>query len=332
MEPVIISVDLGGTQIRAARLNTKLELLERVGTLTLAHEGLEPTLGRIKEQIRKVLPQDGSKVLGIGISAPGPLNPRTGVIIYPPNLDGWHNVPLSKILQDEFDVPVYLGNDANVAALAETVSGAARGARNVVFITVSTGVGGGLIEDGSLILGRDGLGAEVGHTIMIVADGKVSSFEKEAAGPAIAAKVVERLKDGARSAITDEIGDDYTKVDAKLVGKYALEGDVLAREIVEYSAHITGLGIVSLLHLFNPEIVVIGGGVSSIGDMYFDKVQSTIHDHVLDDNYLHELPIVPAKLGGDVSIIGAATLVITKGGHDDITLVSEQVSEVSESE
>ncbi|MBC8100868.1 MAG: ROK family protein, partial [Armatimonadetes bacterium] len=188
MAEVIISVDLGGTRIRAARLDHTLKILERQETPTLAHLGKDATLARIQALIRTVLPTDGSTVVGIGISAPGPLNPTTGVVVAPPNLDGWHNVPLGEVLHTAFHVPVYVGNDANLAVLAEYTHGAARGSglRHVIYITHSTGIGSGIICDGRLLLGRDGLAAEVGHIPLVLDGGRVSTLEQEAAGPDMA--------------------------------------------------------------------------------------------------------------------------------------------------
>ena len=193
MPEAVIGVDLGGTRVRAARLSHHLEILVRQETLTDDERGLDATLNTIKDMIRAVLPGDGAKVAGIGISAPGPLNPARGVVVAPPNLKGWHNVPLGDILHDEFNVPVYVGNDANVAGLAETVRGAARGFRHVIFTTISTGIGSGIICDGKMLLGTAGLAAEAGH-IIILAGAQPSTLEKEAAGPALARKARARIE------------------------------------------------------------------------------------------------------------------------------------------
>ncbi|HEX2620738.1 MAG TPA: ROK family protein, partial [Phototrophicaceae bacterium] len=259
MSDVIISVDLGGTRIRAAQLDHSLKILKREETFTLAHLGLESTLGRIKDLIHSVLPEDPSvSVVGIGISAPGPLNPKTGVIVAPPNLPGWHNVPLGDILADEFNMPVYVGNDANVAALAEYTHGAAKGGnyRHVIYITHSTGIGSGIICDGRLVLGRDGLGAEVGHIPMVMDGGRVSTLEEESAGPDMADQAVKRIKAGEKSLISDLVNGDLTLVNGSTVGQAAQKGDALALEIVRRSGMLVGLGIVTLLQLFNPEIVI----------------------------------------------------------------------------
>ena len=152
MADVVIGVDLGGTRLRAGRLDKQLNILERTEMLTKADEGLDATIDRIKNIINQVLPDEQDNLLGIGVSVPGPTNPETGVVVAPPNLPGWRDVPLAKILQKEFDVPIYLGNDANVAALAEVSVGSAQGYNNVIYITVSTGIGSGIINDGRLIL------------------------------------------------------------------------------------------------------------------------------------------------------------------------------------
>jgi glucokinase len=319
MSGVIIGVDLGGTRVRAARLDKHLRILERHETLTHADEGLAAVLQRIKDLIREVLPTDGTPVEGIGISAPGPLNPKTGVIVAPPNLPGWHNVPLSEVLQAEFNVPVYCGNDANVAAMAEAVRGAARGYRHVIYLTVSTGIGSGIIYDGRLLLGKEGLAAEAGHIQLLVEGEHVSSLEKEASGTALGRQARALIAAGRTSKLVDLVDGDIEKIDAQLIGEAAHAGDPLALELVTRCGKMVGLGIVSLLHLFNPEIVVIGGGVSNIGEPLFTPMHAAIKQYALDEAYWGDLKIAEAGLGGDVSIIGAATLVATDGGTADIS-------------
>ncbi|MEO0561530.1 MAG: ROK family protein [Chloroflexota bacterium] len=313
---VVIGVDLGGTRIRAARCDQNLTILERTETLTQAHEGLDATLNRIRNLIDEVIPDDDTPVSGIGISAPGPLNPETGVVVAPPNLPGWHNVPLGDHLHSAFDVPIFVGNDANVAALAETLRGAAVGAKNVIYITVSTGIGGGVITDGHLLLGDVGLAAEIGHMQMVVND-KVTSLELEAAGPALARKLRNKLETtkSASEELRTIIKTNGGEIDGKVVGQAAIAGDAVALEIVRGAARILGLGIVNLLHVFNPSVVVIGGGVANgLGSVLLDPTWETIRNHALDRAYWENLEIAPAKLGEDVSIYGAAALVVTGGG------------------
>ena len=319
MPKQIIAVDLGGTQIRTARYDRKLKLLQRENTLTLADEGLRPTLARIRDYICKVMPASKDDVLGIGISSPGPLNPISGVIIAPPNLPGWRGVPLAEIVRAEFGLPVYIGNDGNAAALAEASSGAAQGCRHVVYITISTGIGGGVICDGRLLLGQEGLGAEVGHIPLMAAPGKVSSLELEAAGPAIAQQVKQRIRSGETSLVTELAQGDLCRIEAKTVSQAAAQGDRVASEQIAYAGRMLGLGIVTMLHLFNPQMVVLGGGVAKSGNLLFRPMRQAIDDHVLDEAYTAQLKIEAAALGDDVALVGAAALAATQGGQMDIS-------------
>lgn len=317
MSEAIIGLDLGGTRVRAARLNPDLEILQRHETLTEDERGLDATLDLIKDMIREVLPKDGTPVAGIGVSAPGPLNPVSGVVVAPPNLKGWHNVPLGDILHQEFNVPVYVGNDANVAGLAETVRGAALGFRHVIFITLSTGIGSGMICDGKMLLGKEGLAAEAGHIIVLAGD-QPSTLEKEAAGPALARKARARIEKGEQSMIYDMVKGDLDQISGATVGRSAQQGDSLGLEIVRNAGRMVGLGMVSLLHLFNPEILVFGGGVSGLGDLLFLPMREAIQTYCIDSSYWSDLRIEPAALGENVSVIGAASLVVTRGGVVDV--------------
>ncbi|MCY4061340.1 MAG: ROK family protein [Chloroflexi bacterium] len=320
----IIAVDLGGTQIRTARYDLDLNLLQRENTLTLAHLGVQPTIERMKTFVRKVRPARRDEILGIGISSPGPLNPFTGVIVAPPNLHGWLDVPLRDIMETEFHVPVFIGNDANVAALAEAFKGAAQGCRHVVYITVSTGIGAGIICDGKLLLGREGLAAEFGHIPIVLENGTVSSVELEAAGPEIARRAKRAIQEGAKSKVLDIVNGDLNRIDAKAVGIAAAAGDQLAIAQLAYAGRIIGLGIVSILHLFNPEVVVIGGGVSKTGDLLFAPMRETARAHVMDEAYIEHLRIEQSALGDDVALVGAAALVATDGGNLDISELDQR--------
>lgn len=321
MTDVVIGVDLGGTRLRAGRLDTQLNFLERTEMFTKADEGLDATLGRIKDIIKQVLPEDIRTLKGIGISVPGPCNPETGVVVAPPNLPGWKDVPLSQILKDEFAVPIYLGNDANVAALAEVSVGSAQGYRHVIYITVSTGIGTGIINDGRLILGKTGIGNEAGHMVILVDGEKVSTLEKEAAGPALIRQVRKRLEAGEHSILTELCNNDLEQIDGKMISDAVISSDAMAIEIAKRGGKIVGLGVANLLHIFNPEVVVIGGGVSYIGDMWFDEVRTAVKANTIDDDYWNDTPIIPSEISEDVSILGSATLVLTKGNKKKLNKV-----------
>ncbi|MGQ9908633.1 MAG: ROK family protein [Candidatus Flexifilum sp.] len=329
MSEWIIGVDLGGTRLRAARLSADLDVLARDETLTLADEGFEATIGRVKAIIRRMLPapESGDTVAGIGVSIPGPTNPFTGVVELGTNLKGWQNVPLVQLLRDEFNLPVYIGNDANVAAMAETARGAAVDYRHVIFITVSTGIGGGVIVDGRLLLGKSGLGAEVGHMVILVDGERVSTLEKEAAGPALVRQARARLEAGEPSIIRERVGGDLAQITGRIVGDAARDGDALALSIVRRAGRIVGYGITSLLHLFNPEIVILGGGVSTLGELLFAPMREAIAATVIDPEYNRELVIAPARLGDNVSLVGAGALVLTKGGIEKVSAIRSKLAE-----
>ena len=312
MDQVIIGVDLGGTQMRVARFNAALDLLDRWAEPTRAHEGPDRVIPRLLDLIARAMPDDHGVVRGLGVSGPGPINPRTGIIVSPPNLPGWHDVPLRAIVEERFGCPVFLGNDANVAALAEATHGAAQGYKHVIYVTVSTGIGSGVIDEGRLLVGAQGLGAEAGHMVMLVGD-RVSTLEKEAAGPAIARKAIARLRAGASSVLTERV-DDLSEITAKAIGEAAAQGDAFAIEQIAEAGHLVGLGLVTLMHLFNPQVIVVGGGVTKTGDLLFEPMRAAVREYVLDPAYYEQVPIVPAALGDNVALIGAAALVTTKGG------------------
>ena len=327
MTEYVVGIDLGGTRMRAALLDRDLQFVQRQEILTKAEQGRDVTLERMQDLVRSILPDETQgTVAGIGISAPGPSNPNTGVLVAPPNLPGWHNVPLVQILQKSFGYTAFLGNDANVAALAETARGAARGYRHVIFITISTGIGGGIISDGRLLLGKDGLAAEVGHMPIVVGE-TVTTLEHEAAGPALARKSRARIEGGEKSLIRDLLGGDLDKCSGSAVGKAAAQGDALALDIVQHAGFIMGLGLTSLLHVFNPEIIVLGGGVSNLGDLLFNPMRDAIQKYCIDPAYWQDLHIRPAELGENVRLVGAAALVITRGGMEDVAALMHKLDE-----
>ena len=308
METRLVAVDLGGTRIRVALLDARYTLLKRVEEPTRAWEGPAVTIPRIVGLIAQVIADSDLPVQAIGISTPGPIDPETGAIKSPPNLDGWFDVKLGRIVQEHFpEVPTFIENDANVAALAETQVGAARGHRNAVYITVSTGIGCGIVIDGELFLGGRGLAGELGHTILVVGD-RASSLEEEAAGPAIAEYAARRIREGASSAIVGMVEGDLAAISGSVVGRAAQAGDALALEAVRRAGRLVGYGIANMMMLLNPTIFVIGGGVSTLGDLLFEPMRQAAREAVIDPAYFEQAPIVSAALGADVAIIGAAVL------------------------
>jgi glucokinase len=221
------------------------------------------------------------------------------------------DVPLREILRRELGVPVEIGNDANLAALGEQRYGAAKGLRDMVFITLSTGIGAGVILNNQLVLGMSGLATEVGHIVMDVnADwthaGVPGSFEGLASGTAIAKYAQHKLREGRASKMLALAGGDIDAVTAKEVSDAAQDGDALALEIVLRAARIIGLGFVNVFHLFDPAMIVVGGSVSLMGDMLFDPIRATVNQYVMPP--YRNRPIVRVALGDDSGLMGAAAL------------------------
>lgn len=307
----VVSVDLGGTTIRAALAQTDGRLLKVVKKPTRAKAGLKEVLNRVEAVIREVGAEAWAEVRGIGIIAPGPLNPWEGIVIQAPNLPGWENVPLKAILEESLDRPVYIGNDANLAALAEQQFGAGRGLTDLIYLTISTGIGGGIIIDDNLLLGAQGLGGEVGHMVIdpqgpMCNCGTRGCLEAVASGTGIARAARRRMTDSLGQGIAARAGSPDA-ITAQVVGQAALAGDALAITLIQEAAEWIGLGIVSLMRLFNPQMIIIGGGVSQVGDLFFERIQQTVQANVLRP-YWENCPIVPVTLGDDVGLLGAIAL------------------------
>ena len=316
MAKYYLTADIGGTQIRTALCSADGHIYRRASALTQASSGRDAVIQRIKDTLAQALgdtPAD--EVAGIGVVAPGPLDPVAGVIIYAPNLPQWNNVPLRQILQDHFGIPTWLGNDANLAALGEHHFGAGRGLKHIIYITVSTGIGGGIIIDDRMLVGTGGFAAEVGHQT-IMADGprcncgNIGCLEVYASGPSIARMAREAIAAGKESILKQMVNGDLSQIDGRRVYEAAVQGDPLATETLRLGGHYLGVGIVSLLELFNPQMIVIGGSVAKAGKFLFDPMWETIRDRA-HPIYWQNLRIVPPQLGDDVGIMGALALVLT---------------------
>jgi len=311
----VVAVDLGGTRFRVALAEPNGRLLARSSELTRASEGVDRIVGRIADAVVRISSSVGlPSLLGVGVGAPGPLNPRTGVLYTPPNLPGWHDVPLQQMLQERFGVPVFVGNDANLGALGEYTFGAGRGVDNLVYVTVSTGIGGGVIEDGRLLLGANGLAAEIGHMILL-ADGprcgcgNHGCLEALASGPAIAREARQRIAAGEQSKIAAMVQGQLSKVDAEVVVEAARSGDPVAQEIMAQAAKYLGIGMLNLVHLYNPSLIAIGGGVSNAEDLIIEPIRRFVAQQAMPD-YLRGLRIIRSDLGDDVGLLGAVALVL----------------------
>lgn len=304
-----IAVDIGGTQLRAALYpegEQKAVSQKRIPTQTKDQSPVD----RLLELIKNIMPSQG-KVKAIGMAAPGPINPKTGILYAAPNIPGWVNLPLAQIVQDRFKVPTLLGNDANLAAMGEWKFGAGRGYQHLLYMTVSTGIGGGVIEEGKLLLGYKGLAAEIGHITVdpngpLCGCGQRGHLEALASGTAIARYVSEQLASGVPSSMAE-----LPTVTARDVSLAAEQGDPLAREALARAGRYLGRAIADFLHLFNPQIVIIGGGVSRSGRYFLDPLRDSIAEYVISPEYLHGLVVTTASLGDDAGLLGALALAQT---------------------
>jgi glucokinase len=308
----VIAIDLGGTRIRTALIDAEYKIVARHEEATLPERGPEDLVGRVAAAAARLCEQEGMTAAPVaGVSALGPLDARRGVIVSAPNLPGWRDVPFGAMLSQALDRQVVTGNDANVAALAEQRLGAGRGHDHVLYLTVSTGVGGGVIDSGRLVEGQ-GFGGEVGH-MTVDPDGPVCNcgntgcLEALASGTAIARRARGLVEAGVRTAIGELAGGDVQRIDARLVHTAAQQGDVVAVDIFRQAGAALGTAVASLLYLLNPSIVVMGGSVMQAGDLLLVPMQATLRRRV-PALYWEKCPIVPAALGGDTGLIGDAVV------------------------
>jgi glucokinase len=301
-----IAVDIGGTSMRAARFPARSHKQQKLVKIATQHPTESP-YDRLVNLIASVWPSNDT-VAAIGVAAPGPVDPYKGIVLSAPNIPSWVNLPLASLLQTHFGVPACIGNDANLAALGEWKYGAGKGHRYLVYLTVSTGIGGGVIMDNHLLLGYQGLAAELGH-ITVERDGPLCGcgqrghLEALASGPAIARWVEAELSQGAASSLSS-----VKPVTAKLIAEAARQGDALARRAFARAGEFIGRAIADILHMYNPSIVIIGGGVSLSGDLFLKSLLEEMRLHVMDSHYLDYLTVTTAALGDDTGLLGALVL------------------------
>ncbi len=303
----ILTADVGGTWTRAARFPWPWPHEAPPKPLALRKRPTrqeDPTQGLL-DLLREVWPE-GGRPQAIAVAAPGPLDPETGVVYTAPNLPAWKQEPLKDRLEQALGVPVWVGNDANLAALGEYRFGAGRGTRHMLFLTLSTGVGGGVICHGRLLLGRQGLAAELGHITLWPEGPRCSCggrghLEALASGPALVRRAKEALAQHPESLL-----NGIAPLTGEAIAQAARQGDALAQEILAEAGRWVGLALADLCHIFNPERIVLGGGVAQSGPWLWQALEASLAAHLMNARY--RPAVVPAALGDQAGLLGGLAL------------------------
>lgn len=311
MKKYVIGVDLGGTKISTAISTIEGNILANVVLPTKAEEGEAAVLGRIMQSIDEVIVGSSTsidEIEAIGIGSPGPLDAKKGIIITTPNLP-FKDYNLVQPLKEKYNIPVYLDNDANAAAIGEYMFGAGKGKDSIVYFTVSTGVGGGAVLDGKVYRGHTSNALEIGHTTVDPNGprcncGNLGCLEAMSSGTAIARKGKEAVSTNVETSLKK-----YDTVTSYEVFKEAEAGDEVAKDIIDNALTYLGIGVANAIATFDPEMIIIGGGVSKAGDIVFDTVKKVVNKRCFK-SMVESCEIVPAGLGSDAGVVGAVALAI----------------------
>jgi glucokinase len=310
----VLGVDIGGTKIAVGIVDRAGKILAQGRTPMVANETPEAAFDAVVCAIDSMLSVRSTEIDSIGICAPGPLDPNSGVVLNPPNLPCWRNFPLAEKVRAKYSIRVKVDNDANAAALAETLWGSARGFHYVFYATIGTGIGTGIVFDGAIYHGRNGSAGEGGHVSIdyhgpICGCGKRGCIEILAAGPAIGARArakvaAERLRG---KTILDLVGGNVSAITSQHVGEAFESDDPLAREILEDTVQLLTIWLGNIVDLLDPDVIVIGGGVAAMLKNFFDKIKCGMPDWCVNPR-ASEIPLLMAHYGADAGIAGGAAL------------------------
>ncbi|MFH1639542.1 MAG: ROK family protein [Chloroflexota bacterium] len=309
----VLAIDLGGTKILAAIVSGDGQVLVRERCLTRAEEGVEAVISRMFVAIEGVLACGNiplSQLGGVSVAAAGPIDMERGVITASPNLPGWSDVPLRDIIRERFKTDTFLINDAKAAALGEHRYGAGRGVKNLIYLTVSTGIGGGIIINDKLYFGEKGSAGELGHMTIDMCGppcscGSTGCWEALASGSAMAREMVRRVQCGDRSITSEMVGGNLAEITAETVSRAAGCGDRVALDVILKTAKYLGVGMANIVNIFNPEMIVVGGGVSKMGDLLLAPARRELHERAFRVAAA-AVRVVPALLGDENGVLGAA--------------------------
>lgn len=317
-----LGIDLGGTKILAAVVGPDGSIVGEAKKKTKPELGPEGVVGRIVSVANEAVTAAGLRmksIAAVGIGAPSPASPITGMVFNAPNMPGWIDVPLGDMLSQRLSLPVVVDNDVNLGTLGEYVYGAGKGCRNMVGIFVGTGVGGGLILDGQVVRGARFAAGEVGHTV-ILPDGPLCGCGKRGCLEALASRTaIERdvraaLAEGRQSVLAELMQADNDRLTSGTIKLALDQGDAVMMEVVGRAQVYLGLLVGNLVNILDPEIIVFGGGViEALGDSFLDPVRATAQPCFLAQRDADKIRIVPATLGDHAGVLGAAVLARTRG-------------------
>ncbi len=313
--PLAVVLDMGGNWTRAALATPSGEILWKERTPTEAKDGTEAIIARVLALVDRAIYQarDG-RVAGIGMGLAGPIDPETGVMYDPPNLPALDGVSLKSVLEKRMEYPVAVGNDATLAALGEYSYGDGAGARTLVYMTVSTGIGGGVVIEGRPLMGANGMAGELGHMTVDTNGprckcGHVGCLETLASGTAIAERGKRLVEGQGSNALSSLVDGHADRVSAETVFQAAAQGDAPARGVLDDVSRALGAGLVNLLHIFNPDVIVMGGGVSNEWESLRPGVELYIETHAMAHVRKLGFKLLVSSLGDDIGLLGAAALV-----------------------
>jgi glucokinase len=321
----VVGIDIGGTKIAAGLVDSEGNVIAGSRTPMVARGSAAEGLAAVESAIQSVLNQKNSSQLvrGIGICSPGPLDPDTGVVINPPNLPCWRNFPLAESIRSLYRVPVQVENDANAAALAEVKWGAARGYRNVFYLCIGTGVGTGIVFDGVIYHGRTGAAGEGGHMGIDgngprCSCGKRGCIEVLASGPAIARRAREKMAENSSARLLELVGGNPDSLTSEMVDRACAEGDPVAQAVIRETLDVLAYWLGNIIDLLEPDVIVMGGGVSSMLAPYLDDLRQRWHGAVVNP-WPDRIPVLLARYREDAGVAGAAALL------DDSPVSTESV-------
>ena len=317
MKSHVVGIDIGGTKLAAVVADKDGNILQKVRKPTESEKGPQHAVQLLLGMVDEVLSLgelNRKDISGIGVSCGGPLDTKTGIIYSPPNLPGWDALPLKEMIESEFHIPTVIENDANASALAEARFGGGRGYDYVLYMTMSTGIGGGIVANGKIYHGANDSAGEVGHQILLpdgplCGCGQYGCLEALCSGPSIARRAQEAIGDQPDTRILGLVEGQVNRVRSEHVLQAAREEDALAMALVEETAYYMGWGIANLVNILNPQIVLLGTIAVAAGDLLLDPIRRTVTEMAMQ-RPLEAVKIMPAELGDSIGDLAAISLVI----------------------